>query len=100
MAKFGSFLTGFIAGAAVGLLYAPRKGSEIRDILSRPLEDIKEKADDLADEFKESKFSGSSGKRKTSEKQDRRGHSESLKSSSGKSEYSRTGKGTGYSAGI
>jgi gas vesicle protein len=48
MAKFGSFLTGFIAGAAVGLLFAPRKGSEIRDILSRPLEDIKEKADDLA----------------------------------------------------
>jgi gas vesicle protein len=36
MAKFNVFLAGFLAGAAFSLIYAPRKGSETRRMLTRP----------------------------------------------------------------
>jgi gas vesicle protein len=94
MASFGSFFTGLLAGAAIGMLYAPKKGSEIRNVLSRPFR----KAQDLYEEF-EDEFSSSSGKteksKSSSSKTDRSGYSG--KSKSEKSGFSGMEKESGSS---
>lgn len=42
------FLVGAIAGAIIGLLFAPRPGEETRQILKEKVADIKEKAAEFA----------------------------------------------------
>ncbi len=42
-------LIGFSAGLLVGILFAPAKGSETRDSISRKGRDLKDKFDDLVD---------------------------------------------------
>lgn len=42
-------LIGFTAGLLVGLLFAPAKGSETRESLSRKGRDLKDKFNDLVD---------------------------------------------------
>jgi gas vesicle protein len=94
MASFGSFFRGLLVGAAIGMLYAPKRGSEIREILSRPIK----KAEDLYDEF-EDEFSSSSGSKKksksSSSKTDRKGFSGK---SSSESSYGRTELESGFSS--
>ena len=43
--KFGAFVAGVVVGATLGVLYAPKKGSETR-------EDLKNKLDDLLNQVK------------------------------------------------
>jgi gas vesicle protein len=45
MGRFSIFLLGVIAGSAISVLYAPRKGSETRNILSKPRRIIDEVQD-------------------------------------------------------
>ncbi len=42
-------LIGFTAGLLVGLLFAPAKGAETRETISRRGRDLKDKFDDLVD---------------------------------------------------
>ena len=47
--KFGAFVAGVAVGATLGVLYAPKKGSETR-------EDLKELFDDLMDKIRDIDF--------------------------------------------
>lgn len=49
MSKFGTFVAGVAVGAAIGVLYAPKKGSETR-------EDLKELFDDILNRIKDIDF--------------------------------------------
>ena len=44
---FGKFLAGASIGAALGILFAPKKGSETRKDLMHTIEDLKNKAKDI-----------------------------------------------------
>jgi gas vesicle protein len=94
MASFGSFFTGLLAGAAIGMLYAPKRGSEIREILSRPIEKAEDLYDEFEDEFSSSSSNSKNKRKSSSSKTDRTGFSG--KSSSG-GDYGRTEKESGFS---
>ena len=47
MSKFGTFVTGVAVGAAIGVLYAPKKGSETREDLKELFEDILNRIKDI-----------------------------------------------------
>ncbi|HNW57995.1 MAG TPA: YtxH domain-containing protein [Bacteroidales bacterium] len=53
MKPAGSFITGLLAGAAIGgiiaLLYAPKSGKETRQDLKRKLEDLEKEFETLKD---------------------------------------------------
>lgn len=50
---FGTFLLGVAVGAGIGILFAPKKGSETREDLKKLFEELKEKATNLtADDVK------------------------------------------------
>ena len=44
---FIGFLVGMIAGAAIGILYAPKPGKETRAMLKEKATEIKDKASDM-----------------------------------------------------
>ncbi len=43
------FIFGLVVGAAIGLLYAPRPGREVREIIKHKTEEVKEKAGEVAE---------------------------------------------------
>lgn len=45
--KFGAFVAGVAVGATLGVLYAPKKGSETREDLKELLDDIMNKIKDI-----------------------------------------------------
>lgn len=47
MGKLGTFVTGVAIGTAIGILYAPKKGSETREDLKELLEDLIGKIKDI-----------------------------------------------------
>ncbi len=47
-----TFLTGFLAGGAAGLLYAPQSGARMRRQIGSLTEDVKERASVLAEDAK------------------------------------------------
>lgn len=49
---FGSFLLGIAVGAVVGMLFAPEAGEGTRRKLSRRLRDLKDLADEKADDVR------------------------------------------------
>ena len=56
MDKLGAFGVGLAAGALVGLalgvLYAPHKGSVTRDLIKEKTEDVKEQAEEIIEKAK------------------------------------------------
>ncbi len=44
---YGGFILGALAGATIGLLFAPKKGSELRADLKNKLDELIEKAKDI-----------------------------------------------------
>ncbi len=55
--SIGAFGIGLAAGAliglAIGILYAPHKGSVTRELIKERTEDVKEKAEDIIERAKE-----------------------------------------------
>ncbi len=55
--SFGTFLIGFLSGAAIGagiaLLFAPQSGKETRDKIKDVAEDVKDKISDLVGDTKD-----------------------------------------------
>ena len=51
------FILGVVAGAAIGLLYAPKRGAETREILKEKAERAAEKAKEAAAKVKEAAVS-------------------------------------------
>jgi gas vesicle protein len=49
---FGGFLLGMVVGAVVGLLFAPEAGEGTRHKLSRRLRDLRDAAEEKADEVR------------------------------------------------
>ena len=47
------FLMGAAVGAAIGFLYAPKPGSETRELLKHKAEEAREKASEVAEKAKE-----------------------------------------------
>ena len=43
------FIFGLVVGAAIGLLYAPKPGKEVREIIKHKAEEVKEKAGEVAE---------------------------------------------------
>ncbi|MBI9037938.1 MAG: YtxH domain-containing protein [Bacteroidales bacterium] len=54
LAVAGGFVIGAIAGAVVGVLFAPDKGSETRKKVSKKITDFSEEIEDKIDEYAES----------------------------------------------
>lgn len=53
--SFFTFLIGIMAGAILGLLYAPEKGTHTRDKLSFLLDKYKKRSEEILDEILEGK---------------------------------------------
>ena len=54
MSGFGiGFLVGAVIGGTLALLYAPRSGSETRQIIRERAEDVKERAQDIIEKARE-----------------------------------------------
>lgn len=55
--SFGTFLIGFLSGAAIGagiaLLFAPQSGKETRDKIKDVADDVKDKISDLVGDTKD-----------------------------------------------
>lgn len=51
--SFLAFVTGILAGTAIGILFAPEKGSNTRDKLSYRLDKYKDKLKELIDQLME-----------------------------------------------
>ena len=54
LAVAGGFVIGALAGAVVGVLFAPDKGSETRKKVSKKITDFSEEIEDKIDEYAES----------------------------------------------
>ncbi len=54
LAVAGGFVIGALAGAVVGVLFAPDKGSETRKKVSKNITDFSEEIEDKIDEYAES----------------------------------------------
>ena len=54
LALAGGFVIGALAGAVVGVLFAPDKGSETRKKVSKKITDFSEEIEDKIDEYAES----------------------------------------------
>ncbi|MFH1169929.1 MAG: YtxH domain-containing protein [Chloroflexota bacterium] len=47
------FIFGMVVGAAIGFLYAPKPGREVREIIKHKAEEVREKATEVAEKTKE-----------------------------------------------
>jgi gas vesicle protein len=47
------FIVGAVVGLALGVLYAPRRGVETRELISKRMKGAKEKAEELVEKAKE-----------------------------------------------
>lgn len=54
LAVAGGFVIGALAGAVVGVLFAPDKGSETRKKVSKKISDFSEEIEEKIDEYAES----------------------------------------------
>jgi gas vesicle protein len=54
---FMGFILGVVAGTAIGLLYAPKRGAETRELLKEKTESAAEKAKEVAAKVKEAAVS-------------------------------------------